>query len=146
MRFRPVFLALALFVALTGAVYAQQAIQRATGLYVTFSSTNEAFDFEFQAAAVEICMHPGSNRVYSRFGTSMLTLEGSDSSVSEWATTSAIFQTGNSRLSSRAMVFTMTASEDSSVCRVYPFSTRGLVFQVDVASTASLDVNAFSFR
>jgi len=124
----------------------QQLIQRVTGFYVTFSATNEALDFEFESSAIELCQHPGSNRIYLRFGVSMNSLQGADTSITEWATSSNIFQTGNSRLSGRAMVLTMPASMSEIHCRVYPFATRGIVLNVDAASSASLDVNAFSVR
>jgi len=146
MRFRLVFLALAFCVVLAGAVYAQTGIQRVTGINITFSSTNEAFDFEFESNAVEICTAAGSGTVYARFGVALTALEGRDTSVTEWATSSTIFQTGNSRLAGRALVFSRHTGQTDTDCRIYPFRTRGMVFNTNTASTASLDVNVFSYR
>jgi len=57
-----------------------------------------------------------------------------------------LLETGNDRLSGRAMVLTMPSSMAEIHCRLYPFRTRGIVLNVDTASTASLDINVFSVR
>ncbi len=155
--FRYVSLILAALFLAVPAAHAAHQIQRGSGLLITFATTNEAFDFEFESTAVEICVHGGlgaSPIIYGRFGTSMTTLEGRDTTIAEWATTSAIFQTGNSRLAGRALVFTnrgtlagaTTTPSTVPDCRIYPFATRGMVFNTDTVSKVTMDVNAFSSK
>jgi len=143
---------LALVAVIVTAAYAQQGIQRAVGKLITFATTNSAFDFEFESDGVEICTYyPTGNatqaaRVFARFGVSMTELDGRDTGISEWATSNAVFQSGNYRLSGSALVFTHPASMDEVNCRLYPFQTRGMVFHVEGTRTVTLDVNAFSLR
>ena len=127
------------------------------GDYVTFSTTNTVFDFGVESKAVQICsFHPGSI-VYMRRGTKIVPVTGQTdaSGVNEAtadasrmtvaATSSTVFQDGNQAHPESAMPIstpsTLTSGEN---CSVYPIRTRGLIFNVDTAGTASLDVRVFA--
>lgn len=134
-------------------------VQRMTGSHVTFTGTNDALDFEFESDYVTLCMDPQSEPVFIRFGTGTDYIEGNPVA---YVTDANTFETGSDGtaygiIAGRA--FVMSASPDTinniidlssenvvQKCQSHPWSARGLVFAVDTAGTATLDVNAFSSR
>ncbi len=141
-------------------------VQRMTGKRITFASTYANFDFEFESDYVQFCVQPGSRTVFMRFGTAVTggLIEGMEQYTANTVTNSRVFQTGGRQageayggIAGRA--FAVTVSPDTNtageiisglntqiLCQSHPWASRGLVFNVDTAGTATLDVNAFSSR
>jgi len=148
-----------------GSAYAQgfppgTVIRRAVGDRVTFTATSAAFDWGFRSDFVEFCINPspeaGGQDIFMRFGQT-LTVDADDASTATQggvivATSNAIFTDGaaTASLPGSAMVFRApdeTLGDTAEVAACYgpfPWNTSGLVFNVDTAGSASLDVRAYS--
>ena len=119
-------------------------VRRVFGEYVTFSGTYNEVDFGFASDYVRICIEDDSARVWYRLGLTLSTLDGSESGFPPANATD--FKTGGTRMAGQAVPLFGGGDGTDTQCFIDAIQTNGMVFAVDSAGGASLDVSAYRFR
>lgn len=117
-------------------------VRQVFGEYVTFSGTSNEVDFGFVSDYVRVCLEDDSARVWYRTGRSLTTLDGGTGT----SPTAAGFKTGSATLGGQALTIFPTGDGTDVHCVTDALNTSGLVFMVDTAEGASLDVSAYKYR